>query len=418
MKASGCRLASFYHSENELANIHRPAYEVGAQLRTQEPFPKSMPSGTTILPIARQPSDIRRFLAVAERVYKNDSHWVAPLRQDRLKTFSDANPFFAHASMQLWVARRKGRDVGRIAGIINRLYNQRQDLKTAFFGFFESENEPDTSQRLFQAVDTWARQQGFKRVMGPVNPSTNDECGLLVDGFNAPPVFMMPYNPPYYADLLRASGFQGAMDLLAYHIDLKQTPLDRLKRIQERFQKRHPDITVRPLRRDIFWEDLEKIRRIYNDAWENNWGFVPMTDGEIRFMANRLKPLLVEGLVWIAETEREPVGFLLAVPDFNQPLKPLNGRLLTPRVLKFLPYLFGWKTPEVARVMVLGVKKSFRRRGVESVMLANGLKTGADIGLRACEASWVLENNFRSRRVIEIFGGTPYKTYRLYDRAL
>jgi len=377
-----------------------------------------MASSVDILPLARDARGIGRFLAVAHQIYRESPYWVAPLAQDQRKSLGTANPFFAHASMQLWVARRNGREVGRIAGIADRLFQARQDPRTAFFGFFESENDTEVSGRLFQTVSAWARQQGFRRLLGPMNPSTNDECGLLVDGFDTRPVFMMPYNPPYYESLLTQAGWRGVMNLLAYRIDLDQSPLDRLHRIQERFRQRHPDITVRPLRRRTFRQDLEKIRRLYNEAWEENWGFVPMTESEIGFMANRLKPLLVEGLVWIAETAREPVGFLLAVPDFNQPLQPLRGRLLTPRLLGFLPYLFGWKTPDMARVLVLGVRSAYRRRGVESTLLANGLQAAAKLGLRACEASWVLEGNHRSRRVIEAFGGHPYKTYRLFERGV
>jgi GNAT superfamily N-acetyltransferase len=380
--------------------------------------PTVMSSELKIIALPHDVASVRRFLQVSHDLLQGETHWVAPLKADQEKAFSATNPFFAHASMQMFVAHRNGRDVGRIAGIKDDLYNQHQDGDMALFGFYEAENDPAVGKALFEALYDWVRQQGFKRVLGPVNPSTNDECGLLVQGFDQPPAFMMPYNPSYYVEQFQEAGLGKAIDLLAYHIDLNRTPVERLQRLLARFRKRHPEITVRPLRKATFWDDLEKVRQVYNEAWEDNWGFIPMTEKEIDFMASRLKPLLVEGLVWIAETEHEPVGFLLAVPDFNQALKPLKGRLLTPRIFGFLPYLWGWKIPDSARMMVLGVKKSFRLRGVESAMLAEGVQTGLKLGLRSAEASWILENNHPIRRVIEVFGGEVNKIYRLYSRGL
>jgi len=255
-------------------------------------------------------------------------------------------------------------------------------------------------------------------VLGPMNPSTNDECGLLVEGFDAKPVFMMPYNPRYYAELLAAAGFRPLKDLLAYHIPLANCPMERLARISAKVQARWPDLRCRPIRRPTLAQDLGRIKEVYNAAWEHNWGFVPMTDAEVDFMAARLKPLLVEGLVWLAEARTEPVGFLLAVPDLNPVLQPLRGRLLTPRVLGALPCLLGWRQPSRARVVALGVKQAHRGRGLESLMLFEGLKAGFKAGFTEAEASWVLENNTLMRRVLETFGGQLYKTYRLFERAL
>jgi GNAT superfamily N-acetyltransferase len=368
--------------------------------------------------LGRTRREVRRFLAVSDAVYRDDPHWVAPLVMDLEKVFTDRNPFFEHAEMELWVATRAGRDVGRIAAIEDRLYNQRQEVPAAFFGFYEALPAPEISQALFQAVFQWARARGFTRVLGPMNPSSNDECGLLVRGYGCPPVFMMPYNPESYVAQVEAAGFHKAKDLLAFHIDLANSPTRRLARVGERLQKRQGDVTCRPVRRRTLSADLAKVKEVYNEAWEENWGFAPMTDGEIDFMADRLKMVLLEGLVWLAETPAEPVGFLLALPDFNQALKPLRGRLLSSGLFQFLPYLAGWKRPSTVRVVVLGVKERFRNRGIEAAMLAEGLKTGARVGFKDCEASWVLEENEKVRRVIELFGGTAYKTYRLYERRL
>ncbi|HYV28724.1 MAG TPA: N-acetyltransferase [Candidatus Eisenbacteria bacterium] len=377
-----------------------------------------MSSEFQIIPLSRQPKDVHRFLQVSYGVYRNDPLWVAPLLMDLKKVFSDRNPLFQHAEMNLWVATHNGRDVGRIAGIWDRAHNETQQDSAAFFGFFESIDDRQVSGQLFEAVFSWARQKNLRRVLGPMNPTSNDECGLLVEGFDSSPVCMMTYNPRYYVDLVLAAGFQKAKDLLAFHFGVAETPLERLERIAAKFRHRQPNLKLRPVRRKTLAEDLAKIKEVYNEAWEQNWGFVPMTDAELNFMAARLKPMLMEGLIWLVEAPDEAAGFLLALPDFNEAIRPLRGRLLTPKILGFLPYLFGWKKPALVRAIILGVKEKFRGRGLESAMLAEGLKASIHAGFHGCEASWILEDNVKIQRVIEFFGGTPYKTYRLYERNL
>lgn len=336
---------------------------------------------------------------------------------DLKKVFTDANPLFAHAEMGLWVARRKGRDVGRIAGIIDQHLNEASKDSLACFGFFESVDDPEVSRALFEAVGAWARQKGARTLLGPCNPTTNDECGLLVDGFDSPPVLMMTYNPQYYVQLVEGAGFRKAKDLLAFDIDLATLPMDRLRRIAEKVKSRNPELKLRPLLRRTLKQDLAKVKEIYNQAWQDNWGFVPMTDAEVNFMAERLKPLLMEGLIWLAESATEPVGFLLALPDYNIPLKPLRGHVVTPKVLGFLPYLLGWKRPPACRVLTLGVKASYRAKGLESAMLIEGLNVGCNAGFKHAEASWILEDNTAMCRVLEAIGGKAYKTYRMYEKA-
>jgi hypothetical protein len=370
---------------------------------------------TEIVPLTRSSRDVDRFLRVPYGLYANDPHWVAPLEYDLKKVFTDANPLFEHADMQLWVARRDGHDVGRIAGILDHNYIKVQSADTAFFGFYECINEPDVSHMLFDAVRAWASGRGLGRLLGPMNPTSNDECGLLVDGFDQDPAFMMPYNPRYYVDLFTAEGLVKAKDLVAYYIDLSRSPLDRLNRLAAICRKKHPELTFRAVTKQSLDADLVKVKEVYNAAWEHNWGFTPMTDREIDFMAARLKPVLVNGLVWLTESPEGPVAFLLATPDLNQALKPLRGRLLTPKLFGFLPYVLGWKCPTLGRVITLGVKEGYRGRGLEAVMLSEGLKVGFRIGFTASEASWVLEDNIKMRRVIELFGAEVYKTYRLYE---
>jgi hypothetical protein len=375
-----------------------------------------MSTEVKIVPLARTSREISRFLQVSYGIYRDDPHWVAPPLMDLKKVFTDANPLFQHAQMQLWVAVRNGRDVGRIAGIIDATYN-RINPPAAFFGFFECLQDPQASHALFQAVEQWARGKGLGRVVGPMNPTTNDECGLLVEGFDSSPVFMMTYNPRYYVELVAAEGFRKTKDLLAFHIDLATIPMDRLSRIADKVRRRCGNLVFRPLRRKTLDADLAKVKEVYNAAWESNWGFVPMTDAEMDFMAERLKPLLMEGLIWLAEAGTEPVGFLLALPDYNIALKPLKGRLLTPKLLGFIPYLLGWKCPPRTRVLTLGVKTNYRSKGLESAMLIEGLKVGIAAGVTESEASWILEDNVMMCRILEAIGGKAYKRYRIYEKA-
>ena len=362
--------------------------------------------------------EAQRFLKVSYRVYDGNRYWVAPILSDALKVFSPENPLFAHARMQLWIAVRDGKDVGRIAGIIDEDYEKVTGQKAAFFGFYECEESRETSSALFRAAMEWARANGRTSVVGPMNPTSNDECGLLVEGFEHIPAFMMPYNPAYYRELVEVEGFHKAKDLLAYEIPMATIPMDRLLRIAEKVRKRMQGVTLRPVLKRTLLADLEKVKEVYNCAWEANWGFVPMTNAEVDFMANRLKPLLMEGLVWLAEADGSPVGFLLAMQDFNPVLQPLRGRLFTPALLGFLPYALGWKKTEATRVLTLGVKKEYRGRGLETAMLIEGLKVGYEAGFKVSEASWILEDNTMMCRIIESIGGRAYKRYRIYERGL
>ena len=371
-----------------------------------------------IVPLPRNGRNILRFLKVSYPIYDKDPHWVAPLLMDLKKVFTAENPLFQHARMELWIARKGGKDVGRIAGIVDDSYNRLAKQPAAFFGFFETIEDPAVSQRLFETVAKWAKQQNLKCLQGPMNPTTNDECGLLLEGFDSPPVFMMTYNPRYYLGLVEAAGFRKAKDLLAFHMDLAILTMDRLSRIAGKVRRRNPELTYRPVLRKTLDQDIIKVKEVYNAAWGENWGFVPMTDAEVDFMAKRLKPLLMEGLIWLAEAGSEPVGFLLAMPDYNIPLQPLRGRLLTPKLLGFLPYALGWKCPPRTRVLTLGVKDQYRNKGIESALLIEGLKVGIAAGVRESEASWILEDNVMMCRVLEAIGGRVYKKYRIYEKQI
>ena len=371
-----------------------------------------------LVELTRSRRDVGRFLQVPYAIYEGDPNWVAPLLDDLKKVFTDANPLFQHAEMKLWVAVRDGRDVGRIAGILDRSHNEFHEETSAFFGFFESIDDAEVSRALFARVEAWAREKGMNRILGPMNPTTNDECGLLVEGFDSPPVLMMTYNPAYYLRLFGDAGLTKTKDLLAYRIDIDPKPLERLDRLARGFTRREKDLRIRPIRKKTLQADLTKVKEVYNSAWEDNWGFVPMTDGDIDFMAARLKPLLAEDIMLLAETPAEPVGFMMSLPDYNEAMKPLKGKLLTPKIFGFLAYLLGWKTPKMTRLITLGIKKGYRNRGIDAVMFAESLKAMLKAGYKACEISWILEDNVMVQRPIDLFKGKVYKRYRIYEKGV
>ena len=244
--------------------------------------------------------------------------------------------------------------------------------------------------------------------------------GCLVEGFDTPPVLMMTYNPRYYIDLLEGAGFRKAKDLLASWFEIGAEPLRRFERINERFRRRNRDIEVRKVSKKSLAAELPKIREVYNDAWEKNWGFVPMTPEEMDFMAARLKPLLDENFLFLAEAlkpdgSREPVGFMLSLPDYNTAIQPLGGRLLP---FGWLRFLLGLKKIRTLRVVTLGLKKDYRMRGIQSLMFEQGLKAALNRGLTGCEVSWMLEDNDLVLRSVRLWGGRLYKTYRMYDKKL
>jgi hypothetical protein len=370
--------------------------------------------------IGRDKASLSRFFDVADRIYADDPNWVAPLRDDLAKVFRDENPFFRHGEMQLFVARRDGKDVGRIAAILDRNHNEFHGEKASFFGYFESENDPAVAKVLLDAAAGWGRERKMTVMRGPTNPTLNDEAGLLVDGFDSSPILMMTYNPKSYVALIEGQGFHKAKDLLAYWFPLEEKPLARLSRVAERFRKRSKDIVVRNVTKKSLAKDLMKIREVYNEAWEKNWGFVPMTPEEMDFMAARMKPLLVPELLWLAEAPRpdgslEPVAFMLMMPDFNVAMKPLKGRLLPFGWLKFL---LGVKKIKTVRVLTLGIKIPYRQSGVQSIMMADSLRFLLSKGYTGAEVSWLLEDNELVIGSVRLWGGQLYKTYRIYEKAL
>lgn len=361
---------------------------------------------------ARDKKDLMTFIRFPWKIYRGDQYWVPPLIKDQLQKFSPGNPFLSHAEMILFLAHRGGDIVGRVAGIIDHDYVKFHQERVGFFGFFESIQEGPVVQALLSRVGNWLREHGMEKMIGPMNPSTNDECGLLVEGFDSAPRLMMPYNPAYYPALLEGFGLKKAMDLYAYWLDRSFFLDDRLLRITERLRKKHPQLSTRPLNLRRFGEELKIVKEIYNHAWSRNWGFVPMSEEEIDDLAKNLKPLVVPDLVLFAYWDKEPVGFVVSLPDYNEVLKHLNGKIGLLGGLKFLYYS---KKISTVRVMLLGVKHAFQKRGLEGLLYMETFRNGGRKGFHTAECSWILEDNVLMQHGIEAMGGKRYKTYRIYE---
>ncbi len=369
---------------------------------------------TKVIEVQNQ-KDLLRFIQFPWTLYKGDPFWVPPLIKDQLHKFSSNHPFSSHAEMKLLMALQDGKVVGRIAGIIDHHYVAFQGEKVGFFGFFESIRDSAVGEDLFNHVKIWLKNQGMEKMIGPMNPSTNDECGLLIEGFDSPPCLMMPYNPPYYPSLMEESGLKKAMDLYAYLLEKDSFRFDRLNRITERIKKSEPHLSLRPVRMRHLNKELKIIKEIYNQAWSRNWGFVPMTEEEIDEMAKSLKPLAVAELVLFAYWKDEPVGFSVALPDYNVVLKHLNGKLGPLGLIKF--FYYSRKIKKI-RVLLLGIKKEFQKRGVEGLLYIETFKRGIEKGYQEAECSWILESNLLMQHGIEAMGGRRYKTYRIYEASL
>ena len=360
----------------------------------------------------RNEKDLMAFIRFPWKIYQGDRYWVPPLIKDQFLRFSPNHPFLSHSEMILFMADKGGQTVGRIAGIIDHHYIKFHQENVGFFGFFESTPDPDVAEMLLSKVGGWLKEHRMEKMTGPINPSTNDECGLLVEGFDISPCLMMPYNPRYYPSLLEGSGLKKAMDLYAYWLEESFFLDDRLLRITERLIKRNPQLRVRPINLRQFDEELKIVKEIYNHAWSRNWGFVPLTDEEMNDLAKNLKPLVVPDLVLFAYWGDEPIGFSVSLPDYNEVLKHLNGKVGLLGGLKFLYYSRKIKT---IRVMLLGVKRAFQKKGVEGLLYLETFKRGIKKGYPEAECSWILENNPLMQHGIEAMGGKRYKTYRIYE---
>lgn len=330
------------------------------------------------------------------------------------------NPFFEHAEAEYFLAESSGAVVGRIAAIANRLHNEFHDDKVGFFGFFETVNDQGVANALLDTASAWLRARGFDTMRGPASFSTNDESGLLVDGFDTPPVLMMPHNPPYYLTLLERAGFTTAKNLLVYQHGLPNGRLlpvpERLARATELITQRL-GITIRPLRMSEFKQEVERVKALYNTAWEKNWGFIPMTDHEIDHLAAQFKPVVVPELVPFVEKDGKVVAFALALPDLNPVFQTNRSGRMFPVIVRLLWALKRRKLTRL-RILLLGVLPEYRGRGIDAVLYHWIWTKGGERGIGWGEAGWILEDNPAMNAGLVKMGFTVYKTYRLLDRSI
>jgi len=373
-------------------------------------------NGVRIQPVVTK-GDLDRFIKFPYHIYADFPNWVAPLIVDVKKAFDpDKHPFYQHSEVQPFIALRNGSVIGRIAAINNRNHIAFHEEPVGFFGWFECVEDEEVAQALFATCADWLRDRGLKTMRGPTSHSTNEITGLLIEGFDRLPAIMMPYNPPYYAELIEHAGFIEAKTLVAYDLTIEAPP-EYITRIEQRLNKRL-GVRIRSIELDRFDEELDVVRQVYNAAWEKNWGFVPMTDAELEFMGHELKPVVKKdpGLVFIVEDpDGKPIAFSLTLRDYNPAIKYAKGRLFPLGLAKIL-----WHARKVsrARVLTLGIVPEWRRKGLDNVMYARVIRVANDSGIHSGEFSWCLEDNLAIRKPLEKLGSRVYKRYRLYDRPI
>lgn len=363
--------------------------------------------------------DLKRFIRLPHAVYAERDEWRAPLHIERRMHLSEKqNPAFEHLDWRAWLAWIDGRPVGRITAQVDALRARQHGDRVGYFGMLEAIDDGRVFAGLLATAETWLAERGMSEVHGPFNLTINDECGLLVDGFDNPPMMMMGHGRPYYAAHVEAEGYTKAVDMLAYWIDLAFAHPRPMQRLLGRYAER---LRIRPIDRSRYTEELDTLRAIFNDGWANNWGFVPITQAEFRDMGKTLKLLIDDDLVQIAEVDGEPAAFIVGLPNLNEAARDLGGRLSPLGILKLL-----WRLkagfPRTSRVPLMGVRQQYQG-GPLGATLAFGVIAALQASLRqrgatGCELSWILEKNRPIRDIIESLGATAYKTYRIYRKPL
>lgn len=362
--------------------------------------------------------DLDKFIKLPLNLYRNEPHYVPHLIADRKKFFDRRkNPFFSHARVVFYLAFKDGRPVGRIAGIVNNLHNEYHNEKTGFFGFFECIDDLDVASALLKAAEDFVRDHGMQVIRGPANFSSNDEMGLLVEGFDALPTFMMLYNPPYYLDLFSKLGLEKVEDLMGYYIDEKNAPSERIQRIVEKLRTRNR-IRIRKVNMGDFENELEIVRTIYNSAWSKNWGFVPMTPDEFASTAGDFRKIVDPDLVFLAFVDDEPAGFSLALPDYNPVFKKMNGRLFPMGLFKFLYYTRIKRIITGLRLITMGVVHKYQKIGLDMIFFVDTYNEGLRKGYKWAELSWILERNTLMNKGATNMGARLYKRYRMFEKPL
>jgi hypothetical protein len=375
--------------------------------------------GVQVVPVQSK-RDLDDFIHLPWRIYKGNPNWVAPLFMFERHRFSAKhNPFYRHADIQLFIARREGRTVGRISAQVDSEHIRYWHERVGFFGFFECEDDPEAARALLQTAETWLRERGMQSIRGPLSFSTNGEVGLLIKGFDLPQMPLMPYTMQYYMDLLEGAGYAKVKDVLAWRWERRKLPDGAPRRMVDELRAR-TDVKVRRANMHNFREEYETILKLYNDAWSENWGFVPATKAEADEIASDLKLIVDPEIVPIIEVNGVPAAMALAVPDYNWAQQPLKGSL----------FPFGWirllwrlkiRRPKAGRMMLLGVAKEFRKREYAGLayLLCDEIFLGAtDRGYEWAEFGWTLEDNGLINSFIKKVGAEQYKTYRVYEKPL
>jgi len=360
-------------------------------------------------------AELKAFIKFPWKIYEGNTNWVPPLIIDRMEFLNrEKNPFFQHSDAELFTAEKGGNIVGRIAAVKYTRHLETYKDDVGFFGFFECIDDKDVAHALFKQAEEWLSDQGLKTVRGPMNFTINDECGLLIDAFDLPPVLLMTYNPPYYQELVESYGFEKSQDLYAYRITRPEAIPDRLKRALKIQEKRH-GIRIRTVNMKDFESEVDRVHSIHDQAWSENWGAVPLTRAEFQKIGKELKLVLDPDLLFIAEADGEPVGMTVCVPNMNSALKHANGRLLPFGLFKIL-----WHKRKIdsLRVIIMGILKEHRHKALDTAMYFKLMEAALAKGYQWGEMSWILESNAPMRRVLERLGTELYKTYRIYEKPI
>lgn len=366
----------------------------------------------------RSPKELKEFIRLPWTIYQNDPSWVPFLLYERKKFFDRSqNPFFKHSEVEYFLAEKNSEIVGRIAAIVNHRHNQYHLDRVGFFGHFEVIRDPEVAFGLLNTAREWLKYKGMEIMRGPANFSTNDDVGFLVEGLNQPPVIMMPYNPPYYVEFAEKFGLNKVKDLYNYFFDGRRGFPENIISLSEKM-KRKERITVRTLNLKKLDSELQIIKQIYNSAWGNNWGFVPMTDEEINFLADDLKAIVDPNIVFLAFVDGKPAGFSLSLPDINQVLIKTSGRLFPFGLLKIIWNLKIRRAINRIRVIILGVIPEFQKKGIELIFYADTFSNAVERGYKSAEFGWILEDNFLMRSPLEKMGAKLYKVYRMYEMGI
>ncbi|ACC98736.1 hypothetical protein Emin_1186 [Elusimicrobium minutum Pei191] len=356
--------------------------------------------------------NLKHFINFQYDLYKNDKFWIGELKMDAKHALT-SDPFWKHAHKQLFLAYKDGKIAGRIAAIINHTHIEYWGERTGMFGFFECIDDKQVSKALFNAAKEWLREKGMSVIKGPFNPSTNHTCGMLVNGFDEDPFIMMPYNFSYYPELMEAEGFVKAKDLLAFERVAADKFTPRFEKIVAR-ALRSKDIKLRRINLKNLNAEIMTVRHIYNAAWAQNWGFLPISEAEILNTAKQLKMIADAKITCVAEINGVPVGFYIAIPNMNHMLKILKGTILNP--FKLIKGLIAWKKIKDVRLIMLGVLPEYRHRGVELILIKDIVEHGVDVGYGKAELSWMLEDNKDIINVVTETGCRKSdRVYRIYQ---